>query len=176
MIGSVAKIIALSGGRLRQARSRWAWGPALAWTAGAGRPMPVTADPPTGKDLDQSWNLEMRVCASGYLFRDDRQVALVATELKGPELACCHWSIGLAAGGDRSRVSGAGRGDILPKPHVYRLAVNLLAVEVESIFVDREDVGAFALVRPAGQRIHRRAFIPEWRAPVADEVYGHGSG
>src|SRR5947208_3268761 len=31
-----------------------------------------------------------------FLFRGDRQIALVATELKGPELACRHWTIGLA--------------------------------------------------------------------------------
>src|ERR1700719_1108917 len=100
-------------------------------------------------------------------------MALVATELKGLELACRHWTIGLAAGGDRSRVSGARRGGILSEPYVYRLAVNLLAFEVETVFINRENVRAFALVRPARQRVHRHAFISEWRAPVADEVYSH---
>jgi hypothetical protein len=109
-----------------------------------------------------------------FLFCGDRQIALVATELKGPELAYGHRTIGLAAGGNRSRVSGARRGGILSEPYVYRLAVNFLTVEVETVFVDRENVGAFALVRPARQRVHRHAFISEWRAPVADEVYSHG--
>ena len=93
------------------------------------------------------------------------KTALVATELKGPDLACRHWTIGLATGGDHSRISDARRGGILSEPYVYRLAV--------AVFVNRENVGAFAIFCPARQRVHRHAFISEWRTPVADEVYSH---